>query len=369
MTNLRLKAAAMLWVPLLCFSCIQDEPLNPEADILTFSLPAAVSLAEASFNQGDISVTVRKGADVSSVAPLIKITAGAVIEPAADVPQDFNRPVIYTVTAADGVHRRVYTVHTLSHSLYYYDFERWETLNPPFRYETPVEFGADGQRAVYWDSSNKGIALYQQFTDAALFPIHKTDKSAAGACGAEMITGKGPGKIFSRNIPVAAGSLFAGVMNPENALKDPLLATRFGQPCLEKPLRFRGYYNYKPGTGEYITPDGIAPNRRDSCTINAVLFRVDAGVQLLDGTNILTHPNIIALALLPEKDRAGTAGDEYVPFDIPFEYRSNEPLDFEKNRYKLAVVFSSSFKGDLYEGVIGSRLRVDNVEIITGENE
>ena len=56
-----------------------------------------------------------------------------------------------------------------------------------------------------------------------------------------------------------------------------------------------------------------------------------------------------------------------VSFDIPFEYQNgytSEKIDFETNKYKLAVVFSSSFYGDHYEGSVGSRLVVDEVNII-----
>jgi hypothetical protein len=65
--------------------------------------------------------------------------------------------------------------------------------------------------------------------------------------------------------------------------------------------------------------------------------------------------------------RAASKGTDFVSFNIPFEKRSNHVVDFEKNNYKLMVVFSSSFYGDRYEGAIGSRLIVDEVEIIIAE--
>lgn len=351
----------------LCTSCIQDEPLNPEADILAFSLPGDIALSQATFNQNSISMTVRADADLTHLTPIIEITEGATIAPAAGTPQNFTSPVTYTVTAADRIHQRVYTVQLITSSLYQYSFEYWKQLDKNYAYLTPVEYDADHQELRPWDSSNKGIAIYQQYPNADEYPVHPTSTSMEGKLAAEMVTKKGPGSILGiLNIPVVAGSLFTGVLNPLNALKDPLLATQFGQPFSEKPLRMRGHYIYQPGQGNYIDRQGnIQPALKDSCAIYSVFFRTDANLEMLDGTNILTDPHIVAIAMLPGADRAGTEGDKFVAFDIPFEYKDGAVVDFEKNKYKLVIVFSSSFYGDRYEGTPGSRLIVDDVEIIT----
>ena len=48
---------------------------------------------------------------------------------------------------------------------------------------------------------------------------------------------------------------------------------------------------------------------------------------------------------------------------------NDEVIDFSKHEYKLAVVFSSSFWGDRYEGTPGSELIVDDAKIITEDDE
>jgi hypothetical protein len=278
---------------------------------------------------------------------------------------------VYTVTAADGLHRRVYTVQTVSAPVYFYGFEHWEALDKSNVYETPVEYDRRNQRTTPWDSSNKGISIYRQYTDASLYPIHSTTRSAGGQYAAEMLTQAGPGSILGIvNIPVVAGSLFTGVLNPLHALKNPLLATAFGQVFDEAPLRMTGKYSYTPGTGSYIDSRGKAhPEKRDSCAVYAVFFRSDKSLEHLDGTSILTHPNIVAIAMMPPEGRAGTPGDNFATFDIPFVYSEKHTVDFEKNTYKLALVFSSSFMGDYYEGTPGSRLVIDDIEIKTKERE
>jgi hypothetical protein len=356
---------------LICMGCIREEPPSPYADIDAFALPEGVMLSPATINQEDISVFVRNSADLSALVPTIQISEGATIHPAAETPQDFRQAVEYTVTAADGKHRRTYTVQSVSTPVYVYKFEHWEVLDKSNVYETPVEYDLQQRRTSPWDSSNKGIAIYQQYADASLYPIHKTTHSAEGQYAAEMLTKTGPGSILGISyIPVVAGSLFTGVLRPLNALKNPLLATEFGQPFDEKPLRMTGKYLYKAGTGDYIDSKGNArPEMRDSCAIYAVFFRSDETLERLNGTNILTHPNIVAIAMMPSEGRGGTEGEGFTAFDLPFVYKANERIDFEQNTYKLALVFSSSFMGDYYEGTPGSRLLVDDIEIKTEEGK
>lgn len=364
---LRLKAFVLLAVLAGCTSCIQSEPPNPEADILSFVLPGQIALTNASISRNDISITVRKEADLTAVVPLIEISQGATISPAIGTPCDLTKAVTYTVTSESGEYRKEYTVMAIAYSFFQFGFEDWERLDSKYQYETPVEYNLEGERVSYWDSSNKGIAIYLPHTDPSLYPVHKTNDCVSGNYAARMITQKGPGNVLGIvNIPIAAGSLFTGNFNLANVMNNPLSCTEFGQSCDEKPLRFTGYYKYKAGTGDYIDPNGdVLPGVKDSCAVYCVFFKADENTPFLDGVGIRSHPNIVAVAKLPDEGRAGTAGDDFVYFDIPFEYETGAVVDFEKNHYKLAVVLSSSFYGDRYEGVPGSVLVVDDFEIIT----
>lgn len=352
---------------LLCISCIQDEPLNPEADILSFSLPDHVVLTEATINQTSISINVRKNADLTALIPIIEITEGATINPSPELPQDFSRPVSYVVTAADGVHNRQYTVQTITASFVNYDFENWKILNDQYAYETPLDYDEEGKEVQLWDSSNKGIVMYRPHLTTKEFPVCATISAYAGRYAAELQTQEGPGNVLNIiYIPVVAGSLFTGKFDLIGALANPLLGTQFGQPFYEKPITFRGAYTYKAGPGDYIDPQGKPrPEMRDSCAVYSVLYRSDKDLDRLDGTNVLTHPNIVALAMLPPEMRAGSEGEGFNSFEVPFEYKPGVELDFEKYSYKLAIVFSSSFYGDRYEGTPGSHLVVDDIRIIT----
>lgn len=351
-------------------ACIQDEPLNPEADILEFNLPDGIALSEPVFNQNSITIMVRKKVDLTSIKPQIIITQGATISPDTTIARDFTSAVSYKVTSADGKNERNYTVQLISSSIYKYNFEHWEE-KPKLFYETPTEVGVDGSIQYPWASSNIGVAIYQQYPTAGQYPVHSTTKSYSGKYAAEMNTQLGPGNIMNiQYIPIVAGSLFTGTLIPLNALQDPLSATRFGLPFSDKPIRFSGYYKYKAGMGDYIDRKGKpVPDKKDLCALYAVFYKVDEDLKVLDGNNILTHPNIRAIAML--SDRSSTEGDGFHKFDIEFDYSysKGEAIDFEKNDYKLAIIFSSSMEGDHYEGTPGSTLVVDNVELEIEENE
>lgn len=373
-----MKLRTLLILPSLlyvCTSCIRDEPLSPYADIEAFSLPAEVKVSDATINQENITVFIKKDYDGTKVAPAeLKVSEGATVEPAATAPLDFSHAVTYTVTAADGVHQRTYTIQPIKSALYRFDFEHWAlSTNPIKKYETPVGFDTEGNKQPLWDSGNTGVSIYiSKDSMPEGYPVHKTTDAAGGSYAAEMVTNMGPNKIAfisGLNIPIVAGSLFTGKFNAIKALSDPLLATQFGQPFYSRPIRFIGKYKYKAGTGDYIALDSkgetvTIPEMKDSCSVYAIFYKSDKTLDRLDGTNVFTHPNVVALAMLPPEMRAESKGDGFVSFNLPFEYVNGTEVDFSKNEYKLGIVLSSSFYGDRYEGIIGSRLVVDDLEII-----
>lgn len=57
-----------------------------------------------------ISLGLPAGTDVKSLVPTIAVSAGATISPASGIPQDFTRPITYTVTAEDASSTQSYLV-------------------------------------------------------------------------------------------------------------------------------------------------------------------------------------------------------------------------------------------------------------------
>lgn len=354
-------------------SCIKDEPLNPEADMLSFSLPQNIMLSDPLFNKGEgemteVFITISKGEDVTSLTPEIAITEGATIVPAIGTVQDFTQPVTYTVTSQDGKQQRLYKVTLNSYMFYQSDFDNWDIYTNTVgtaKYELPFEYSEGEKTKIYiWSSSNRGVALYQQYLEPEKYPVASVQ--ADGGRVAVLKTDLGPGNVMNiQYIPIVAGSLFTGTMDLTNAIKDPLSSTRFGVACDYRPDRLQGKYSYMAGSGSYILKEGNnsveLPNRKDSCALYGVFYKVDETLAMLDGNNVLTHSNIIAITSEPY--RTSTPNGEMMNFDIPFVYKAGVEVDFTKYKYKLAIVFSSSYKGDLYSGTPGSKMRVENVRV------
>ena len=86
---------------------------------------------------------------------------------------------------------------------------------------------------------------------------------------------------------------------------------------------------------------------------------------ILKGDDILTHPNIVALARLRNHETVRHGLGEWHYFSVPYDYLN----DIDKNTldtygYNLTVVFTSSIEGATFCGAPGSTLYVDEVKVI-----
>lgn len=168
-------------------------------------------------------------------------------------------------------------------------------------------------------------------------------------------------------------------------------ATRFGLPFGKKPLQLKGYYKYTPGTQPFKAKDKngntvTIPGQEDEGDIYAVLYEAaELDGKALDGNNVLTSKNIVALARVEVEKK-----DEFTAFHVDFHYGSRIPIDWPKfiqdqrdpsddgtgeylpfkeekmknYEYNLAVVFTSSKYGAYFAGSVGSTLCIDKVEIV-----
>jgi hypothetical protein len=97
-----------------------------------------------------------------------------------------------------------------------------------------------------------------------------------------------------------------------------------------------------------------------------VLYKTDPQVQFLYGDNVSHSPNIVARAEI--KSENIHPDNEFVFFEMNFDYDSfRAPFtweDLENNVYKLTIVFSSSARGQYYEGRPGNTLIVGDVSLL-----
>lgn len=357
-------ACFLLCLPLL--SCIQSEAPNAEADILTCSVSGNVLKAEPEIENESITLIVRSDADITKLSPEFTLTPGATISPASGTTFDFTTPRTYVVTSEDRNWNKTYVVRCIVSGIstdYHFETITLEPKNERFQIFYDLSSSGD---AVNWGSANAGYALTGVPKSPTDYPTSQFADGYVGKC-AKLVTCS-TGSLGSLvGMYIAAGNLFIGTFDASSALTNALKATRFGRPFEHVPTYLSGYYKYKPGE-EFTSKGKPVPGKEDQCDIYAIFYETDENVRYLDGTNALTSPNLISVARISNQQ----ATDEWTHFYIPFVARPGKVVDKEKLKnggYQLAVVFSSSIRGDYFEGAVGSTLYIDEVEVIHSENE
>jgi hypothetical protein len=290
--------------------------------------------------------------------PWIEVSEGAKIsksksDPLAWSDSDFK----YTVTAENG-YTREYSVEIDTVVPRMYSFNSWILSEGSSTYYIPS--------SLRWASGNAGIAmalaiLKKDVKDPEKYPTKKTEDGYNGSA-VLMETLEG-GVVFGRDIRLFSGNFFLGKFNVSKAISDELAATELGYIYPAKPDSIKGFYKYKEGPGNFIGFED--PNRPDSCSMNAWLYQSDSPSSGKD--TVLTVGDIdkdtlgLVIAKASLSDCSDTGG-KFKEFKLKFEY--NREPEFEKYNYKLGVTFAASKYGDLYAGKIGTRLIVDEIEIL-----
>ncbi len=376
-----LTAVSML---LLNTSCFGDEPAHCEADIETVKLH--VSNPESFFFQvtdslqsiystdSIITFTVRSNADVSAIAPEFTLSQGATVVPASGSTHDFSKgPVTYTVTSQDGKWQRRYrmlvvpTEVTVTDTLYF-DFEQYN-IDPTYQrfyvwqYTLPYE-----SPTTTWATANDGFRISMGSAQAMDYPTTPLTDGYDGAAVCLTTRDTGPFGAMARK-RLAAGNMYLGTFDIKIAMSDHLHATCFGIPFASRPEKFTGVYTYAPGPTVQDINGNPIPNRTDSASIYAVFYRNHdaAGNKVcLYGDNVLSSPQIVAVANLGYV----TPTTQWTPWDVKFEYREEvDEQELANWGYSLTIVFSSSAGGGDFIGAIGSRLCIDQVRLISTEEE
>ncbi|RPD41768.1 PCMD domain-containing protein [Chitinophaga barathri] len=334
------------------YGCIKDAPLNPEADIETFTIDRSQLTSDVFIDQVNRKVMLYLKPDAfdKGVAPVLTLSAGASVTPASGDSIFFDNGNVpeYTVTSASGENKKTYLVEVVAIGEWKWAFEKWE-INDKDKYQYLVE--NDGN--LVWSSGNPGVALSGVPKNPEGYPLRATTDKYEGTYAAELLTMPGTALSNLVGIKLFAGSLFLGNFDSQSAFLEPLKATQFGQPYQGRPRSFTGWYKYAPGASYQDKAGNIIPGMHDSCAIYAVLY---SGTTRLDATNIHTSDRIIATAKLPD----GSGRGNFTRFDIPFTFL---PGKIPRGDMMMAIVASSSKDGDTYRGAIGSRLVLDSLEI------
>lgn len=375
-------------------SCFKDEALNNECDIekawIQVDNPDAVFFQPSNAELPDIESTktdlifpdLRPNSDVTALPVYFKITDGATITPENGSVQNFaDGPVTYVVTSEDGQYNRTYRVFIKAtdagttpdpgnpdkpeEQLGYvnYDFENY-FLDPA---SSKFYVWSDYENGSNWATGNPGFKIAKGSAKPDQYPSTPLAEGYDGA-GVKLVTSDtGPFGVVV-NMRIAAGNLFTGVFDSKSATKAPLKATHFGEGSYNqinyRPVTLAGYYQYTPGEVFTDKAGKEVAGRIDQGDIYAVVFRnVDSEGKsfYLTGDNVLTSPQIVALARVPNivKTEGG-----WQSFSVDFNYSGElDPTILANYGYSMAVVFTSSIEGAAFQGAVGSTLLIDKVSI------
>lgn len=332
-------------------ACIKDEMPNIEVDVLSVTSPQG-GVLNTVIQEGHIEVYAAPGADPANFPLQIAVSHGATIAPDPATVNDYSQPRLFDVTSQDGNWCRQYIVTVRQSSLpTTFDFEHW--MQPErMRYMIPYELSGSTQMMV-WACGNPAYNfLTGKNDDYTAFPTQPTTDACSGQYAAKLVT-RLTGQV---DRPIAAGSLFIGQF--DGSKFEPRESTMFGLPFIGKPVMIKGMYRYRSGG---VTLKSQTP---DCASIRAVLYRTDLGETHLNGFTIKNSPSIVARAEF-DSPVTDTPGDGYVPFAITFVYTSAiDDALMSRGLYNLAINFTSSRDGDVYDGAEGSTLYIDNVQII-----
>ena len=362
-------------------SCIKDEPLNSECDILSvwiegdqykdcFYQPETdMRINEVLYSTNTITFTVKSMLSLPKIPLHFTITPGATIEPANGSEQDFSKgSVTYTVTSEDGSWKRQYNIIFREPELpTKYDFENYELLKSnlaSYSYYSWYEYDSKGNKVNLWATGNQGFGLGNSMFAPEAYPTVPVDEGYDGKCVKMQTLDAGPLAAFIKKY-IAAGNLYIGDFDLNMTMTNSLASTKMGKSYtfIEKPVKVTGYYKYQPGPEYRDENNKIIANKTDEADAYAVLYRnkdENGKPVILDGSNILTSNYIVSkarVASLPPTN-------EWKPFEMVFE--DITPIDngiLNERGYNLALVFSSSKEGAKFCGAIGSTLYIDKVVI------
>ena len=370
---------SLLALHFLCSSCIKDEPKNMECDVVEawvegdglaqyFIRESDMHISDVPSGEERLTFIVRDLNTLPAMPVQFTLTPGATVSPANGSSQDFtNGPVTYTVTSEDGQWHRTYIVDFREATLpsNKYDFEDFE-LSANGHYYLWYYMSDNGSVERIWASGNEGYMIACPNTAATDYPTVPDENGVEGYCIKLTTRSTGSwGRTFKK--PIAAGNFFLGAFDSQYSLTNTLKTTLMGIPYTKEPVKVTGYYKYSPG--EVFTDKDSQPveGRIDEPSIYSVLYlnHDEQGNEImLHGDDVLSSPYIVRKAQVASLPPTA----EWQRFEMTFQ--GSDPIDYEllANRgYNLALVFSSSKTGDLFEGALGSTLYVDKVEITFNE--
>lgn len=211
-------------------SCIQDEPLNAECDIIAvdslwLEQQMDIIVGKPIVTNDLVSFNIKRDADRTHLNPRFVLTDGARITMTLDgqeleangVMRDFTSPQTYTVHSEDGKWHKDYKVSfnypTTPTTTQLLGFEHFE-LDATGRYHQWYEIDptdATNPRRSYWASGNSAYAITGMGKKYDDYPTVSDPMGVKGNC-VKLTTCRTGSFGDLVKMPIAAGNLFIGTL-------------------------------------------------------------------------------------------------------------------------------------------------------------
>ena len=400
---MRLKTfAALALTPLFFASCIQDEEPNTECDIEAVALHLT-SPSSCFFHDYDtlktvipadsiIVFTIRSYADVGLVPLSLRTTPGATVyllkeDGSEELFQngslvDFSNEEIrwFRTVSEDKKWSRSYRIQVRhdkpSEGNLSFDFEDYRLDATSKYYEWPAtEVFTDAM----WKNGNPGFKISKSSAQPMEYP--STPVVGGGPDGSNCVKletcDTGPfGKMV--NMRLASGSMFNGIFDVSNAIKDALKATLMGSPFTHKPEQLRIWLRYEPGSFFQDRSAKPVEGIVDEPDVYVVLYRNEdplGNKVQIDGGDVMTNPFIVGKGRLPHHLNADGSDQlsgnpihgltsEWQEIIIPVVYTEEVDETILKDKgYNLLISIASSWQGGYFQGAVGSKLFIDKLRL------
>ncbi|MBO7067741.1 MAG: PCMD domain-containing protein [Bacteroidaceae bacterium] len=388
-------------------SCINEEPKNTECDIEAVSVhvenPIEIfhheydTLKVVGSASDQIVFLIRSHENVSHLPLNLRITLGATayIQESDGTFTEFKngslvdfsgeKVQMFRIVSEDKQWNRTYSI-TFEHDYptegdFTIDFEDYNLDATGRFYEWSINdpnvasVFTDGK----WKNGNPGYKLSKSSAKPMEYPSVPIINGGPDGSTCVKLETKDTGSFGNMvNMRLASGSMFNGVFDVSNALKDALKATRFGSPFAHKPVKLTAWLKFEPGAVFQDRKGNPVEGIVDEPDAYVVFYRNqdESGNEvMIDGNDMFTNPHIVGLGRLPHNVNEDGSDklcntpihgltSEWQFVEIPVIYTSEVDQTILANKgYSLAISFASSWQGGYFQGAIGNKLFVDNVSI------
>lgn len=340
-------------------SCVKEDFFGESdyANIKKMVVSNQTGIAKIDTTTATVTVEIPGGVDLGEITiQTLVLSSFATSDKKVGDAIDLNSAASLTIVSENGT-QRIWTIKAYVASatpqLDNYDLNKW--------YQTSTEYYEPGESAAttIWGTGNRGTQILNK-----LATIPKDLGGGNLAAQMETLDNGTIGILFGT--PISSGSLFTGFFNADNIdPSNPEAAIEFGTPFAGRPDKIRLKYSYTPGA-ENKDKSGNVLEYSDACDIYALLeVRMGGNIQRL------------ATAWFRSEDLQ----EDLFTLEIPFIYGpldgsfpeymkpgNNVYVDAEEANFILPThitfVASSSFGGASFAGAIGSKLVVDDVEMV-----